>query len=88
MDGSEISVINFPLPNLGAKLLQLTQQLHDTIGFFVLRGLNPEEYSQEDNILIFLGISSYVGEKRGRQDEAGSMLSSSNVDLSEVSHFY
>jgi hypothetical protein len=88
LDGSEISVINFPLPNLGAKLLQLTQQLHDTIGFFVLRGLNPEEYSQEDNILIFLGISSYVGEKRGRQDEAGSMLSSSNVDLSEVSHFY
>jgi len=74
LDGSEISVINFPLPNLGAKLLQLTQQLHDTIGFFVLRGLNPEEYSQEDNILIFLGISSYVGEKRGRQDEAGSML--------------
>jgi hypothetical protein len=88
LDGSEISVINFPLPTLGAKLLQLTQQLHDTIGFFVLRGLNPEEYSREDNILIFLGISSYVGEKRGRQDEAGSMLSSSNVDLSDVSHFY
>lgn len=75
LDGSEISMVNFPLPNLGVKLLKLTWQLHETIGFFVLRGLNPEEYSQDDNILIFLGISSYVGEKRGKQDEAGSMLS-------------
>jgi hypothetical protein len=81
LDGSEINVVNFPLPNLGVKLLQLTRQLHETIGFFVLRGLNPDEYSQEDNILLFLGVSSYVGEKRGKQDEAGSMLSQSTIDV-------
>lgn len=53
-----------------------------------MRGLNPDEYSQEDNILVFLGISSYVGEKRGKQDEAGNMLSLSSPDvwLSKYNH--
>jgi len=40
-----------------------------------VRGLNPDHFSQEDNVVIFLGISSYIGPKRGRQDEEGNMLS-------------
>ena len=43
----------------------------------MVRGLNPEEFSPEDNILLFLGISCYIGAQRGRQDEEGNMLSES-----------
>jgi hypothetical protein len=64
---------------LQEKLQELSLQLHDTLGFFVLRGLDPNEYSPEDNIILFLGLSSYIGEKRGRQDDAGNMLSSSKT---------
>jgi hypothetical protein len=42
-----------------------------------VRGLDPDDFSQEDNVVIFLGISSYIGPKRGRQDEEGNMLSES-----------
>ncbi len=41
----------------------------------MVRGLNPEEFSPEDNVLVFLGISCYIGVQRGRQDEEGNMLS-------------
>lgn len=37
-------------------------------GFFVLRGLTPDKYSIEDNIIIYTGVSSYIGPIRGRQD--------------------
>jgi len=74
IDGNEVKKSNFPLPALQEKLQELSLQLHDTLGFFVLRGLDPNEYSPEDNIILFLGISSYIGEKRGRQDDAGNML--------------
>lgn len=76
LDGSEVNKTNFPLPTLREKLHQLAEELHHSRGFFVLRGLNSNNYSPEDNTIIFLGISSYVGEKRGKQDDAGNMLSS------------
>jgi len=74
LDGSAVTASTFPLPGLREKLLQLAGELHDGKGFFVLRGLNPAGYSPEDNIVIFLGISSYIAETRGKQDEAGNML--------------
>jgi hypothetical protein len=78
LDGTEVSKTNFPLPTLESKLQDLSLELHQTRGFFMIRGLNSDDYSPEDNIIIFLGISSYVGEKRGKQDEAGNMLSLSS----------
>ncbi|KXX76429.1 hypothetical protein MMYC01_200183 [Madurella mycetomatis] len=72
--GSEVSPDNFPLPTLGPKLLRVALDIHCGKGFAVVRGLKPDEYSPEDNVLIFLGISSYIGAKRGRQDEDGNML--------------
>jgi hypothetical protein len=74
LDGSEVMASNFPLPDLHDKLIQLAADLHDGKGFFILRGLNPSNYSPEDNIVIFLGLSSYIAETRGKQDEAGNML--------------
>lgn len=74
LDGSEVGVRNFPLPGLEGQLRKFAIKLHEGRGFFVLRGLDPKMYSREDNILIFLGISSYIGAKRGRQDDEGRML--------------
>ncbi|KAK3680898.1 hypothetical protein B0T22DRAFT_388678 [Podospora appendiculata] len=72
--GNEVSPITFPLPTLGPKLVGIAVDIHRGKGFAVIRGLDPEAYSAEDNALIFLGISSYIGAKRGRQDEDGNMM--------------
>jgi hypothetical protein len=60
---------------LGGKLLRLAVDIHRGKGFAVIRGLHPDDFSPEDNVIIFLGLSSYIGSKRGRQDEDGNMLS-------------
>ncbi|KAG0645687.1 Taurine hydroxylase SAT17 [Hyphodiscus hymeniophilus] len=69
-----VSQETFPLATLGEELKTLAAQLTNGVGFFVLRGLEPERYSNEENVVIYLGISSYIGETRGRQDEQGNML--------------
>lgn len=73
--GSEVSASNFPLGTLGQKLLKVTLAVHRGKGFAIIRGLDPKEFSPEDNLIIFLGVSSYIGSTRGRQDEDGNMLS-------------
>jgi len=55
-------------------LKTLAQQLTDGPGFFTIQGLDTNRYSSRTNVVLYLGISSYVGEKRGRQDELGNML--------------
>jgi hypothetical protein len=40
----------------------------------VLRGLQPGKYSNLDNILLYLGVTSYIAEKRGMQDFDGRMI--------------
>ena len=62
-------------------LLRYAEDLHHGKGFVNIRGLDPNHYSSEDNILLFLGISSYIGEKRAKQDDDGSMLSMSLIFL-------
>jgi hypothetical protein len=46
----------------------LSHELHHGHGFFVLRGINPDEYSREENIIIYAGVSSHIAPVRGRQD--------------------
>lgn len=75
MFGSEVSATTFPLPNVGPKLLRLAEDVHRGKGFAIIRGLKPDGFSPEDNVLLFLGMSSYIGGQRGRQDEDGNMLS-------------
>jgi hypothetical protein len=58
----------FPLPNLHAELRRLSDELHFGHGFFVLRGLDVDKYTREENIIIFTGLSSHIGSIRGRQD--------------------
>jgi len=75
LDGSDVSKFTFPLHTFGETLLQYAVEVHRGRGFVNIRGLNPGDYSLEDNVLLFLGVSSYIGEARGRQDEDGNMLS-------------
>ncbi|CAP61354.1 uncharacterized protein PODANS_3_10500 [Podospora anserina S mat+] len=78
LSGSEVSTTTFPLPTLGPKLRQAAEDVHNGKGFVVVRGIRdmqPGEFSPEDKIIIFLGISSYIAGARGRQDENGNMLS-------------
>ncbi|KAG8157999.1 hypothetical protein KVR01_012271 [Diaporthe batatas] len=74
LDGPDISPTNFPLPSLGKKLNDFAHVVHAGTGFVVLAGLDPRKYTVEDNALLFLGVSSYIGEERGMQDNAGSMM--------------
>jgi len=64
-----LSPSTFPLPNLGPVLRGLSNELHNGRGFFVLRTIPVDNYSREDNVLIYAGVSSYVGELRGVQDQ-------------------
>ena len=52
----------------------LARELHTGRGFFVLKTIPVDSYSREDNILIYAGVSSYVGNKRGVQDIDDSVL--------------
>lgn len=69
-----ISQETFPLPTLGGSLKVLAKVLTNGVGFFRIRGLDTSWYSSETNVIIYIGISSYIGAKRGRQDEYGNML--------------
>lgn len=70
----ELSVETFPLPKLGPVLRFLAQELHTGRGFFALSGLKSEKYSSETNVVLYAGLSSYIGGRRGQQDEHGNML--------------
>ena len=65
-----LSPSTFPLPKLGPVLRGLAKELHNGRGFFVLRTIPVDKYSRADNILVYAGISSYIGELRGVQDQA------------------
>jgi hypothetical protein len=70
-----VSQETFPLPKLRSKLEGIANELHNGIGFVVLRGLDPAKYTALDNVLLYLGVTSYIAEKRGCQDSSGNMIS-------------
>lgn len=57
------------MPATNALLRAQSKELHFGRGFFVLRGLRVDSYSREDNIIIYAGVSSYIGNIRGRQQD-------------------
>lgn len=44
-------------------------------GFAIIRGLDVDQFSSEDLVIVTLGLTSYIASKRGMQDQRGSMLS-------------
>ncbi|KAG0647273.1 Satratoxin biosynthesis SC3 cluster 17 [Hyphodiscus hymeniophilus] len=63
-----VNQTSFPLPKPSPLLRQYARDPQSGRGFFVLRGLQPDKYNIEDNIIIHSGVSSYIGSIRGRQD--------------------
>lgn len=64
-----INSATFPLPTTRPLLRAQSKTLHFGLGFFVLRGLRVDSYSREDNIIIYAGVSSHIGNVRGRQQD-------------------
>ncbi|KAF5018827.1 hypothetical protein F66182_9190 [Fusarium sp. NRRL 66182] len=75
LDGDEVSPDNFPLPALSRRLRASAETLHLGRGFVVIRGIDGRKYTAEDGVTIFLGVASYIADKRGLQDRKGNMLS-------------
>jgi len=63
------------------QLSKLREEVFVGKGFFILRGVDPAQFSAEDNAILFLGISSYIAERRGQQTKSGKMIGKSNVPL-------
>ncbi|KAK3395145.1 hypothetical protein B0H63DRAFT_64633 [Podospora didyma] len=75
LDAQKVTKATFPLPNLQPRLERVCRDVYDGKGFAVVRGLNPDDYPDPTDLtIVYLGISSYIAEKRGRQDQRGSML--------------
>ncbi|KAJ5957018.1 hypothetical protein N7501_011297 [Penicillium viridicatum] len=65
-----INQSTFPLPTLRPVLRDLSKEIHTGRGFVVLRGLRIDDHSREENIIIYTGVSSHIGNIRGRQQYA------------------
>ncbi|KAK3935863.1 hypothetical protein QBC46DRAFT_322591 [Diplogelasinospora grovesii] len=74
LDGDAVSRDKFPLPKLQERLREACLNVHHGQGFAIVRGLDPDTYSVEDNLSLYLGIASYIGDKRGMQDKKGNMI--------------
>jgi hypothetical protein len=74
LDLNDVRMSTFPLPTLGPRLDELRRRIYNGNGFCLIRGLNPKSYSREDNVIIYLGISSYFGQERGRQYQNGRLM--------------
>ncbi|KAF7193762.1 Taurine hydroxylase-like protein SAT17 [Pseudocercospora fuligena] len=74
LEGDEVDEKSFPLPTLGPRLESASNDVYNGRGFTIVRGLDPESFSLEDYTIVYLGVSSYIAERRGKQDQRGSML--------------
>ncbi|RVD83555.1 uncharacterized protein DFL_007939 [Arthrobotrys flagrans] len=71
---SEINKTTFSLLTLGPRLEAACESVHLGLGICFVEGIPSEEYTDEENVFILLGISSYFGETRGRQRDDGARL--------------
>ncbi|KAG6354744.1 hypothetical protein INS49_003825 [Diaporthe citri] len=75
LNGPAVDASTFILPTVGPRLEAIAQNLHSGTGFSILRGFNTQKYTDEDNLIIFLGLGSYIGSQRGAQNKSRVMIS-------------
>jgi hypothetical protein len=69
LDAGALSPETFPLPkDLSNRLKSISHDCYNGRGFAILRGLRPEQFTDEENVLIYGGVSSHVAPVRGFQD--------------------
>ncbi|KAK6343114.1 hypothetical protein TWF718_008487 [Orbilia javanica] len=65
---NHVSAETFPISDsLKTKMKQTVSNLYDRRGFAVVRGLDSSRYTPLERVVIFMGLSSYVGGKLGMQ---------------------
>ena len=69
----KISSETFPLPSFGPILAGLREQMINGIGFSLIRGLNPLNYSAKNAATLFCGVGAHLGSARS-QNAAGHIL--------------
>ncbi len=68
---SRINPVNFHLPDeLAKRLDNVSEECYSGRGFRVIRGLDPARYTDEENVILYAGISSYIAPERGFLDRA------------------
>jgi hypothetical protein len=72
-DIGEMTAQDFPLPTLGARLVELRDTLINGRGFEVLRGLSVAGYTQKLLAAIFCGVGAHLGKARS-QNAMGHIL--------------
>jgi Taurine catabolism dioxygenase TauD, TfdA family len=55
------------LPTLGPVLRQLSHSLYHGVGVQILRGFPVQKYSKVDQVIAFVGINSWIGDRRLNQ---------------------
>ncbi|KAI0187130.1 hypothetical protein EV127DRAFT_326490, partial [Xylaria flabelliformis] len=70
-------------PRLSQKLRQISEIIHNGRFFCVLRGLNPNKYTEMENIIIYGGIASHVGDDRADMSKSGQDFHT-DVDAGDV----
>lgn len=81
----KLSPSTFPLATLGPILREQSKEIYSGRGFFVLRTIPVDKYTREDVVIIYAGVSSWVGTLRGVQDPNGAVLAHIK-DLSQTAH--
>jgi hypothetical protein len=61
---SRIDRTTFPLPKLGGSLRDISKNIYDGTGLGLLRGFPIQNYGKRDQIVIFLGLSAWIGDQR------------------------
>ena len=70
----------FPLKEtLAQRLSAMSGQVHSGGGIAVLRGLDAARFNDEEAVIAFAGISSYVCPKRATDSYANQTLSKSHL---------
>ena len=68
---SRLDPITFRLPDQLAKQLDdISEECYSGRGFCVVRGLEPAKYTDEENVILYAGISAYIALERGFLDRA------------------
>lgn len=70
---SEIKPELFPLPKFSERLKGALHQMIEGRGFILLRGLDVERYSREQNAIAYMGLGSHFGVPRS-QNAKGHLL--------------
>ncbi|CAN8101592.1 unnamed protein product [Discula destructiva] len=74
LEGEHVNPETFPLPVLSKKLSQIRSDVYKGRGFATIRGLDVDALGSVDLMIAYLGLTSYVAEKRGKQNRNGGML--------------